>query len=109
MSRQEAVFLLTVPVGHFRHRAMKKFALIFCALVTLSAFAHAGPETYSGKEMKQVVPPPCPEWYADTEWNISLWGTYAFNETDNERSEPELADDEAIFGTYDRFLGGDHA
>ena len=35
--------------------------------------------SYSGKEMKQVAaPPPCPEWYADNEFNVSLWGTYVF-------------------------------
>ena len=30
--------------------------------------------------MKEAVAQatPCPEWYADTEWNVSLWGTYAF-------------------------------
>jgi len=28
--------------------------------------------------MKQVAPPPCPEWYADNEFNVSLWGTYVF-------------------------------
>lgn len=88
---------------------MKKFTLAMGTLLAASMLAFAGPEPYSGKEMKQVVPPPCPEWYADNEWNVSLWGTYAFNETDNERSDPEDADDENIFGSYDRFLGGDHA
>ena len=28
--------------------------------------------------MKQVAPPPCPQWYADNEFNVSLWGTYIF-------------------------------
>src|SRR6184192_2420510 len=27
----------------------------------------------SDKEMKQVAPPPCPEWYGDREWNVNLW------------------------------------
>jgi hypothetical protein len=44
--------------------------------------AFAGTE-YSGKEMKQVAaPPPCPEWYADQEFNVSLWGTYIFTGTE---------------------------
>lgn len=71
--------------------------------------AFAGTATYTGKGMKQVQPSPCPEWYADTEWNVSLWGAYAFTGTESNRSGREQADDEAIFGTYDRFLGGDHA
>src|SRR5215471_1230983 len=34
------------------------------------------------KEMKQIAPPPCPEWYGDREWNVTLWGTYAFTNTE---------------------------
>ena len=54
---------------------MKKLALSLCALVALGTAAFAGTE-YS-KESKSVVPPPCPQWYADNEFNLSLWGTYA--------------------------------
>src|SRR6266705_1171507 len=56
---------------------MKKLlsCLLGLALLASAAFAGVG---YSGKEMKQVAPPPCPEWYADREFNISLWGTYVF-------------------------------
>lgn len=52
-------------------------SIIFCALV---APVYAGPEQFSGKEMKQVVPPPCEEWYGDTEWNVAIWGAYAFGD-----------------------------
>jgi hypothetical protein len=31
--------------------------------------AFAGTATYTGQEMKQAHPAPCPEWYADT----TLW------------------------------------
>jgi len=61
---------------------MKKFALTFVTLCTLLAIAHAGPERFSGKEMKQVVPPPCEEWYADNEWNINVFGAYAMTWND---------------------------
>src|ERR1700730_17470180 len=56
---------------------MRKLALTLMGLFALSAFVFAGTE-YSGKEMKQVAPPPCPEWYGDTEWNVAVWGAYAF-------------------------------
>jgi len=59
---------------------MKK---LVCALwvCVLASVAFAGTE-YSGKEMKQVAaPPPCPEWYANNEFNVSLWGTYIFTGT----------------------------
>ena len=92
---------------------MKKlFALtaVFFALAGLAKIASAGPEPLpSGKEMKQVAPAPCPEWYADNEWNVSVWGTYAFTGTESSRTKIEIADDEQKFGSYDRFLGDDHA
>jgi hypothetical protein len=73
---------------------MRKSVLgLFCiAAVTSAAFA--GTETYSGKEMKQVAPPPCPQWYADNEFNVGLWGTYIF--TGNEWRD-------------DRYFESDHA
>src|SRR5216110_1140510 len=66
---------------------MKKLVLcaLWMCLVASVAFAGVG---YSGKEVKQVaVPPPCPEWYADNEFNVSLWGTYLFtgNTWENDR------------------------
>jgi hypothetical protein len=67
---------------------MKKFMLGLLAIAAIAPVAFAGTETYSGKEMKQVAaPPPCPEWYADREFNIGLWGTYVFtgNEWQNDR------------------------
>src|SRR5881296_2998115 len=72
---------------------MKKLLLCLLGvdLIASAAFAGVG---YSGKEMKQVAPPPCPEWYADREFNVSLWGTYIF--TGNSWAN-------------DRYLEADHA
>ncbi len=56
---------------------MKKLLLCLLVAGVIASAAFAGTE-YSGKEMKQVAPPPCPEWYADREFNVSLWGTYVF-------------------------------
>ena len=50
---------------------MKKLTLSLCALVALARRFRGG-ETYS-KESKSV-PPPCPQWYADNELNLSLSG-----------------------------------
>jgi len=62
---------------------MKKLTLSLCALVALGSAAFAGTETYS-KESKAVVPPPCPQWYADNEFNLSIHGVYAFSgDSDN--------------------------
>ncbi len=74
---------------------MKKLTLSLCAVAAMVSAAYAGPQTYSGKEMKQTVEPaPCPQWYADNEWNVSIWGTYA--PTVNDYRE-------------DTYLGVDHA
>ena len=67
---------------------MKKLMLSLLGIAAISSIGFAGTETYSGKEMKQVAAPlPCPEWYADREFNVSLWGTYVFtgNEWQNDR------------------------
>jgi hypothetical protein len=76
---------------------MKKLTITICALGALASVAFGGTETYSsGKEMKQtaVQQAVCPEWYRDTEWDVSLWGTYAL--TGNSWRD-------------DRYLGVDHA
>lgn len=72
---------------------MKKLTLSLCALVALGSAAFAGTETYS-KESTSVAPPPCPQWYADNEFNLGISGIYAA--TGNEWRE-------------DTYLGVDHA
>ena len=43
--------------------------------------------------MKQVAAPaPCPEWCGDNEWNVSVWGTYAFTAEDWRDDHYLLAD-----------------
>src|SRR6266498_1678031 len=78
-----------------------------------SDVAFADPK--SGKETKQVALAPCPQWYADFEWNVNLFGTYAFTSTEY---NPNLwlidvvqstSEGNPVPGTYDRYIGGDHA
>jgi hypothetical protein len=74
---------------------MKKLTLSLCAVVALASAAYAGTSTYSSsKNTKQVEQTPCPTWYADNEFNVGVWGTYA--PTVNDWNE-------------DRYLGVDHA
>jgi len=73
---------------------MKKLLLALLGTAAIASGAFAGTETYSGKEMKQVAPLPCPAWYADREFNVGIWGTYVF--TGNEWAN-------------DRYLEADHA
>lgn len=73
---------------------MKKLTLTLCAAIALVSASYAGTESFkSGKESKQVEPAPCPEWYADNEWNVGISGIYA--PTVNEYGE-------------DSYLGVDH-
>lgn len=60
---------------------MKKLTLSLCALVALGSAAFAGTEVTT--ESKAVVPPPCPQWYADNEFNLSISGIYAFSGNEN--------------------------
>ena len=77
---------------------MKKLTLSLCAAVAMTSAAFAG-ETYS-KESKSVTPPPCPQWYADNEFNITLSGVYAW--TGNEyRDDQYIAADHAWGGALD--------
>ena len=79
----------------------------------LSKVSRSGKD--ADKEMKQVAPPPCSEWYGDNEWNVNLWGTYAFTNTEY---NPNLwlvdvvqstSEGNPVLGTYDHYIGGDHA
>ena len=62
---------------------MKKLTLTFCALFALVVVAPAvyadGPEKYSGKEKQVMQPaPPVCDFYRAHEWDLSIWGAYAF-------------------------------
>ena len=87
------------------------------AVLALCAAAYAGPEAFSGKEMKQVAPAPapCAEFYRDNEWNVSVWGTYAFTDNDELRDlrihsgGPVSINDLTPSFSGDRYLETDHA
>jgi hypothetical protein len=93
---------------------MKRFLLVSCLVATLVSVADAGSERYSSKET--VAPPPCPSWYADEEWNVSLWATYAFTDNDYPNFENTISAPALLFigpapsvKKYDRYLEADHA
>ena len=44
----------------------------------LGSAAFAG-KTITTESKSAVVPPPCPQWYADNEFNLTLSGIYAFS------------------------------
>ena len=71
---------------------MKKLTLSLAAVIAMASAVLAG-ETYT-KESKSVAPPPCPQWYADNEFNLTLSGAYAFTGEE---------------WRNDRYLGVDHA
>jgi len=61
---------------------MKKLTLTFCALFALFAAAPVifadGPENYAGKkEVMQPAPPVC-DFYRAHEWDLGIWGAFAF-------------------------------
>jgi hypothetical protein len=69
---------------------------------------------YSSKQMTQSAAP-CPAFYADKEWDLSVWGTYVFT---NSEYDPNLwlvditqstSEGGPVLGTFDRYIGNDHA
>src|SRR5207244_7344632 len=79
---------------------MKKPVLGLLCIAAITSAAFAGTETYSGKEMKQVAPAPCSQWYADYEFNVGLWGTYIFT-GNNWQDDRYLESDHAFGGGID--------
>ncbi len=71
---------------------MKKLTLTFCALFALVIVAPAlyadGPEPSSKeKEVMQPAPPVC-DFYRAHEWDLSIWGAYAFAADTGQRDVP---------------------
>jgi hypothetical protein len=92
---------------------MKLFSW-FCAFAVWVAVANAGPHLESSKST--VTPPPCPSWYADKEWNVNLWATYAFTRNDypapdNTISQGQLIrlNGDRVGFEHDSYLGSEHA
>jgi len=72
---------------------MKKLTLTFCALFALFAVAPVifadGPEQYSGKkEVMQPAPPVC-DFYRAHEWDLGIWGAFAFASDTGQFDVPE--------------------
>jgi outer membrane immunogenic protein len=59
---------------------MKQLALTLSILCACGALVYAGPEQFSGKDMKQVapVPPACPNW---TGFYLGIAGGYKYGDT----------------------------
>jgi hypothetical protein len=83
---------------------MKKLTLTFCALFALFAVAPAfadGPERVSSKdkEVMQPAPPVC-DFYRAHEWDLSIWGAYAFG---SDTGQNDVADDDPFVPDADPF------
>ena len=95
---------------------IKTSFLVVLSVAGVTIAAQAGPEPISVNDKDKNIVAPAPaslEWYRTNEWDLSLWGTYAFCGTDYDRSS--IFDTERTSangggaGTWDRFLGHDHA
>jgi hypothetical protein len=97
-------------------KALGSIALAWCLITVV---AYGGTAASSGKEMKESVAAasPCPEWYGDTEWNVSLWGTYAWAGNDGHADIGNSFNFNRQFAQFnlseflssDRYLETDHA
>ena len=93
---------------------MKKLTLTFCALFALVVVAPAlyadGPEKYSGKEKEVMQPaPPVCDFYRAHEWDLSIWGAYAFaadtGRIDVPNDDPFFPDTDVTNTTQTTILG----
>lgn len=89
---------------------MKKLTFSLLIIAALCGIAYSGPAPVD----KKVVAP-APEYYADNEWNVGLWGAYAFTGTE---FNPNLdlfdliestLEGHTVYGTFDKYIGNDHA
>ena len=70
---------LTKLFGRVKPASMNKIPLMVSMLYAFCSLTYAGPERYSGKEIKQVAsPPPCPNW---TGFYVGAFGGYKFGST----------------------------
>ena len=100
---------------------IKTIGALFLACCLLALTVEAGSESGSSKESKEAVAPvastPCPEWYGDQEWNVSVWGTYAFAGNNGHAEIGNLFNFHRDFATFnlseflssDKYLETDHA
>ena len=105
-ARAEIYFICRCKLGSLQ--AMKLLFLVTVSLVTSIASSNAGPT-----EKEMPGPPPCPSWYADSEWNISLWAGYAFIENRYPGPSETISFGPTLPKTSgpsrDRYLEADHA
>jgi hypothetical protein len=89
---------------------LKKLIVSFLALTTALSAVQSGPVETSSKEMQQTASAPREDFYRDREWNLDLFGAYAFTGTPY-RNDRYLEADHAwsggIAGNYffTRYLG----
>ena len=98
---------------------MKKLTLTFCALFALFVVAPAfadGPEP-SGKEKEVMQPaPPVCDFYRAHEWDLGIWGAYAFaadtgqfaHESDPVAADPFSPDTDPFLVNNGFFIGEPH-
>jgi hypothetical protein len=92
---------------------MKRSILAVLIFSGFAGFVYSG--EYTGTEMKQTAVAPCPEWYGDNEFTVTLWGTYLFTNTDDARNlwlvdvTQSTTEGNPVLGSFDKYIGGDHA
>jgi hypothetical protein len=88
---------------------MRKLLLsVFGFTAVAASVAFAGPE-YSGKEIRQTAVQQQECWYGDNEWNVNLWGTYAFTGTESRGGGDNAVDFFFDGRGGDRYIETDHA
>ena len=97
---------------------MIRFGAMLLLACCAAAVSFAGTPSYTDKSGKETIAPTaCPEWYGNTEWNVTLWGTYAWVGTDGHAELGNTFQSNRFFTALsaneltasDRYLETDHA
>src|ERR1700736_1179649 len=93
---------------------VRQIIFCLCWAVVFVTSASAGSEAFPGKDKEMQQPAPLsPQWYADNEWNVTLWGTYVFTGTESNVVSPReiffMAKGQTVITNGDRYIEADHA
>src|SRR5438105_14322206 len=89
-----------------KHGIITLLVIVTTSLISLVVNASEA-QAQSSNEMKEsIIHTSATEWYADNEWNVALWTTYAFTQVDYPSAGNTFI---GLRAPSDRYVAADHA
>ncbi len=92
---------------------MKRSLICTLSILSLSILSGAFAGESFSKQVTQSTG--CDEFYRDNEFNVSIWGTYVFTNTEYDPNlwlvdiTQSTSEGGPVLGTFDKYIGNDHA